>query len=236
MSINMQASLVQQHNMVLQQVQPWNVLDPKILTALSLLPRERFVQAHFQHLAFSEAALPIGFDQVTLPPNVIGKLLQIAHIKPTDKILEIGTGTGYVTALLSYLSKNLTTIEIIPELSLQAQFILEQLANIPLQNETLATFNKHSTFNFLVGDGTQGVMSHAPYDVILLTGSLPQVPKILLEQLTLRGRLIAVIGTLPMMSAQVFTRIKQDQWSYQSIFDTIIPHLVSRYQTETFNF
>lgn len=199
-------------NMVQQQIRPWDVLDPKILNLLETLPREDFVPEPFRALAYSDAMLPIGYNQVTLPPKIVGKMLQSLTLHAKDTVLEIGTGTGYVTAALSLLTKKVVSLEIFPELSKQASLLLEKLN---IKNVILEVEN-----------GLEGFAGLAPYEVIVLTGSVPTLPKKLYEQMSIPGRLFAVIGQKPVMSAMLIERLSKNQWEETSLFETMIPPLI----------
>ena len=209
-------------NMVQKQVRAWEVLDPRILNLLTLIPREQFVPADFQALAFTDTFIPIGFNQVMLPAKIVGRALQALNIQETESVLEIGTGTGYLTALLCHLAHKVTSVEIIPELSLTAKHHLKALH---LQNATLE-----------VGNGIDGWPDHGPYDVIILTGSVPLIPKALRAQLSIHGRLFAVVGQAPAMSAVLITRINQELWREKVLFETDIPALLHGPQPKAFSF
>jgi len=208
-------------NMVQKQVRAWEVLDARILNLLTLIPREQFVSAP-KALAFSDTFVPIGFDQVTLPAKIVGRALQALQITNTESVLEIGTGTGYLTALLCHLAKKVTSLEIIPELSFEAK---QHLKTLKLHNATLE-----------VGNGMEGWPNHGPYDVIILTGSVPLLPKILREQLSIQGRLFAVVGQPPTMSALLITRMTKELWQEKALFETDIPPLLHGPKPKSFHF
>lgn len=209
-------------NMVHQQVRPWDVSNPKILDLLLSIPRERFVLPAFQHLAYSDTFMPIGFEQVMLAPKIVGRLLQALNLKQKESALEIGTGTGYITALMSQLVKKLVSVEIIPELLEQAK------ANL----SSLGIHNAHLE----VGDAVKGWPKAGPYDAILYTGSLSSLPNELYAQVSQNGRLIAVLGSEPNMSAILFTRTGQDKWIKEVLFETLLPSLINAPETEGFTF
>ena len=209
-------------NMVQQQVRTWGVLDPEILDLLLTIPRELFVPPSFRSLAFSDTDIPIGYGQVMLPPKIVGRILQSIKPNASGTVLEVGTGTGYMTALLSKLAKKTVSIEIILELATAAQNNLEalHLENIRLE----------------CGDAVTGWLQHAPYDVIILTGSVPRLPDSLKEQLIPGGRLFAVVGEPPVMSAMLITRVDEIQWKKESLFETDIPPLINAPQLPGFIF
>ncbi len=209
-------------NMVQQQVRAWDVLDPSVLEIMSQIPRELFVAKEFQQLAFSDAFVPIGFDQVSLKPNIIGRMLQALQLNKKDSVLEVGTGTGYITALAAHFVKSIISIEIIPELS--------QIAKGLLRN--LGIFN----VNLEVGNAATGYSIHAPYDVIMMTGSVPCLPKGLIDQLAFNGRLFVVVGNSPAMSALLITRHNKNRFTDKILFETDIPPLQNAEQPNKFRF
>jgi len=213
---------IARHNMVYQQVRPWDVSNLKILSVLDNLPRERFVLEHFKHLAYSDTSLPIGQDQYMLSPKMVGKILQALQLNKEDAVLEIGTGTGYLTAALAELAKRVVTIESQPELLEKAK---ENLANLHITN-----------VQFELGDGLQGYKALAPFSVIVLTGSLPFLPRNLLEQLSTHGRLFAIVGKEPLMSAVLLTKIKEEGWQEETLFETLIPPLNTALKKDNFKF
>ncbi len=209
-------------NMVARQVQTWDVLDPNILALLETTPRELFTPGAFQALASSDTFIPIGYDQVMLPPKMVGRILQALDLEKHEVILEIGTGTGYMTALLSQLVKHVVSIEIIAPLLDQARHFLIELNchNITLE----------------VGNGAYGFESRNPYNAIIFTGSLPYLPKVLREQLAINGRLFAVVGEAPAMSAVLLTRVSKDRWREKVLFETVIPPLLQAPTINGFKF
>ncbi len=199
-------------NMVLQQVEPFGVSDTRILDSLSRLPREHFVADSVCGVAYADSCLPIGCGEMNLPPKVIGMALQALQLKSKHTVLEIGTGTGYITALLASLVQHVLSVEIRPELAQNASRILPHFdfGNITIQ----------------VGNG----LLNAPFtdtsvDAILLTGSVPCLPTVLRDQLSIHGRLFAVIGEPPVMSAVLLTRVASEYWTEQVLFETHIPPL-----------
>ncbi|WP_287109941.1 protein-L-isoaspartate O-methyltransferase [Methylobacillus sp.] len=208
-------------NMIEQQIRPWEVLDGTVLELLSRVPREAFVPVQYRGLAFADIEIPIGFGQTMLSPKMEGRILQALEIKPTDKVLEIGTGSGYFTALLASLAQQVHSVEINAELSHQAHLKLlqQQIHNVTLH----------------IGDGARGWPGNAPYDVIVFTGSLA-LPPLINDQLRVGGRLFAVIGEPPVMEATIMRRISEDAVRQDVIFETTLPQLENAPQPEKFDF
>jgi protein-L-isoaspartate(D-aspartate) O-methyltransferase len=209
-------------NMIEQQIRPWEVLDTRVLQLFSRIPREDFVPMQYKGLAFADLELPIGHGQTMLPPKLEGRMLQALEIRKTDKVLEIGTGSGYLTALLAALADRVYSVEIIPELSAQAQIRLVEhdVSNVVLE----------------VGDAVQGWAAHAPYDVIVYTGSLPMLPENVLYQLAVGGRLFAVVGEPPAMEAVMVHCIASDNYRQQALFETCLPVLANAPRPTRFEF
>lgn len=209
-------------NMVEQQIRPWDVLDTSVLDLLYVVKREEFVPAESRDLAFTDVELPIGHGQVMLEPKLEARLLQELAVKKTDKILEVGTGSGYMAALLAAKGAQVTSVEIIPEL---AQTAAAHLKAAGIANARVE-----------VGDGLQGWSAGAPYDVIVVSGSVPVLPQALLGQLKVGGRLAAIVGTAPAMEAQIVTCTAPHTYSALSLFETVVPPLQNAPQPNTFRF
>ena len=198
---------IARHNMIEQQIRPWNVIDPVALDALDAIPRENYVLEGMKESAFSDVELPIGHNQVMLFPKIEAKILQSVQIQKTDNVLEIGTGSGYMTALLAHLADKVCTVEIHEQLSQQAQATL--------------TAESFENITFIVADAAEGFDQNAPYDVIILTGSVPKLPESFKKSLKKGGRLFAVIGTAPVMEATLITRVSSDQYSSEVLFSGV---------------
>jgi len=212
------------HNMIEQQIRPWNVIDPVALDALEAIPRENFVPENIKKSAFSDVELPIGHNQVMLFPKIEAKILQTVQVHKTDNVLEIGTGSGYMTALLAYLAEQVCSVEIHEELSLDAQ---EKLSAEGFEN-----------ISFIIDDAAEDsehkIAQHGPYDVIILTGSVAQLPESFKQNLKTGGRIFAVIGTAPSMEATLITRVSDNQYSYEALFETEIPELENMPKNDPF--
>ena len=209
-------------NMIEQQIRTWEVLDPVVLAVLDKVPREKFVAESQVGLAFADVELPIGEDQTMLSPKLEGRILQAVGVKNTDKVLVIGTGSGYLTALLATLAKQVDAVEIYPSLSNTAQY--------RLQDQNIHNVTLH------VGDAANGYAEAAPYDVIVFTGSLPLRPTAAEKMLNVGGRLFAVIGELPIMQATLTQRVSEEAYRHEVIFETCLPPLENAPQAEKFEF
>lgn len=209
-------------NMVEQQVRPWEVLDQRVLDLLGSVPREAFVPDSYRELAFADLELPIGHGQVMLPPRTQARALQSLDVRAADRVLEVGTGSGYLTALLARLAHHVYSVEIIPEL---AELASHNLHAIGVSNVTVET-----------GDAAAGWPRHAPYDVILVTGAMAAVPDGLREQLRPGGRMFVVEGSEPVMEARLITRVGDNQWTDEALFETCIPPLANAPEPSRFVF
>ena len=209
-------------NMIEQQIRTWEVLDPVVLDLLKKIPREDFVASQYVGLAFADLEIPIGHGQLMLSPKMEGRIIQALEVKKTDKVLEIGTGSGYLTALLATLAEQVYSVELVAELSQNAQ---KQLSQHNIQNVTLE-----------IGDAANGWPAHAPYDVIVFTGSLPVAPDSVQQSLTIGGRMFVVVGEAPVMEATMIQRISADTFKRDVLFETCLPTLVNAPQPERFQF
>ena len=209
-------------NMIEQQIRVWDVLDPVVLDLLKKVPREAFVPAQCAGLAFADLEIPIGHGESMLSPKMEGRILQALEISKNDTVLEIGTGSGYLTALLATLAKQVVSVEIIAELSETAQQRIRQqgIANVLLE----------------IGDAANGWNTHAPYDVIVFTGSLPVAPDSVQQSLTVGGRMFVVIGEAPAMQATMIRRISAHSFKRDVLFETCLPALKNAPQPQRFEF
>ena len=213
-------------NMIEQQIRPWEVLDGAVLSLLSVVKRENFAPMAHKALAFVDMEIPLKdgnqTGQVMLPPRVEARFLQDADIKGTDKVLEVGTGSGYMAALLAHQAASVLSFELDAALAQQARTNLQAAGvhNVEVRQ----------------ADGSQGAPSDGPFDVIMLSGSVPNVPQVLLNQLSIGGRLLAVVGEDPVMRASVITRIADQQWQTSEPWDTIAPRLQGFPEHNRFSF
>ncbi|OGA24380.1 MAG: protein-L-isoaspartate O-methyltransferase [Betaproteobacteria bacterium RIFCSPLOWO2_02_FULL_67_19] len=211
------------HNMVEQQIRPWEVLDQDVLDLLYAVPREEFVPPACRNLAFADLEIPIGDEGERMwAPRIEARALQALALKRTDRVLEIGTGSGYLTALLAHRAAHVYSVEIRPALAAFGRANLERHGT---DNMTLAT-----------GDGARGYPTWAPYDVIVLTGSTPVLPQAFLDSLAPGGRLFAVVGDVPIMSVQIVHCAAPGTYRTTEIFETVLAPLVNCEQPARFRF
>ena len=209
-------------NMVEQQIRTWEVLDQDVLDLLYLVPREEFVPEPHRVLAFSDMEIPIGEGECMWQPKMEARVVQELALKKTDSVLEVGTGSGYLTALLSHRAGHVHTVEVKPKL---AELGRKNLARQAVDNVTLQ-----------IGDAARGWPRQAPYDVIVLTGSTPVLPRAFLEQLAPGGRLFAVTGEAPAMTARLVTCTAPLACGSVDLFETVIAPLVNAEQPSRFRF
>ncbi|MEA3638965.1 MAG: protein-L-isoaspartate O-methyltransferase [Lamprobacter sp.] len=210
-------------NMIEQQVRPWDVLDERVLTVMRKLPREAFVPDAYRGLAYADIEIPLTDQATMLAPKVVGRMLQALNVQPHETVLEIGTGTGYVTACLAHLGKQVFSIEIDPALGEGARARLDAMGLSEVKVQT--------------ADALTGRIDGAPFDVIAVTGSVPTAePLAALEQLLGDGgRLFIVVGEPPLMEAMRLTRIGKDV-RRESLFETSVTPLENAPQRERFTF
>jgi protein-L-isoaspartate(D-aspartate) O-methyltransferase len=209
------------YNMVEQQVRTWEVLDPGVLELMQSLPREDFVPEQHRLLAYADLELPIGHGEVMLAPKLQGRIVQSLALGRADRVLEIGTGTGYLTALLARLAGQVVSVEIVPELSAGAA---RRLAALRIGNVELA-----------VGDAARG-WTGGRYEAIAITGSMPVLAPAWLDLLPAGGRLFAVLGDAPVMKALLIERGESGALTRTELFETCIPPLRNAPQPERFRF
>jgi protein-L-isoaspartate(D-aspartate) O-methyltransferase len=209
-------------NMVEQQIRPWNVLDLSILELLSTVKREAFVPAAFKDLAFADTELPLGHGQCMLAPRLEARLLQDVGVQPHESVLEIGTGSGYMTALLAHRAHKVTSLELNPDLLNTAR---TNLRNAGVQNVEVKQ-----------ADGAQLTAADGSYDVIVLSGSVTEVPQNLLQMLKVGGRFAAVIGNDPVMCATFVTRTSTTDFRTAQPWDCDAPRLQNFPEPSKFQF
>ena len=209
-------------NMIEQQIRTWEVLDPRVLDLLFKIPRENFVPEPYRALAFVDMEIPIGHGERMLQPKLEARMLQALALARQDRVLEVGTGSGYMTALLASVAAHVYSVDIHPELTRKAA---EKLALHGIGNITIDT-----------ADGARGWDQHGPYDAIVLTGSLPILPGSFKASLSQGGRLLVVVGEPPVMEAQLITNVGGGAYNTVSLFETCIAPLRNAQQPERFVF
>jgi protein-L-isoaspartate(D-aspartate) O-methyltransferase len=209
-------------NMIEQQIRPWEVLDQGVLSLLSRVKREEFVPPACRALAFVDTEVPLPEGQCMLAPRVEARLLQELRLAPHDSVLEIGAGSGYMAALMAHQALRVTTLEIRPALAAMAR---DNLQRAGVANASV-----------IQADGATGQPARAPFDAIVLSGSVAEVPPALLAQLKNGGRLIAIVGQMPVMRAVLVTRIAEQQVKRVELFDTAAPRLEGFGEPKRFRF
>jgi protein-L-isoaspartate(D-aspartate) O-methyltransferase len=209
-------------NMVEQQIRTWDVLDQDVLDLLYVVPREDFVPPQHRALAFSDMEIPIGEGERMWQPKMEARVLQELGVQRTDRVLEVGTGSGYLTALLSHRAAQVHSVEISPALAALGRANLERHAAERISLE--------------IGDAALGWPQAAPYDVIVLTGSTGRLPAALLEQLAPGGRLFAVVGEAPAMAARLVAASAPGAWRSVDLFETVIKPLAHCERASRFQF
>lgn len=210
-----------QFNMIEQQIRPCEVLEGRILELLKHVRRECFVPASMKELAFADMEIPLGYGAAMWHPKLEARAVQELHLTRNDNVLEVGTGYGYLTALLSALSGHVTSVEIVPELSAAAK---QNLAACRCVNITLET-----------GDAAHG-WGNGSYDAIVLTGSTPVLPVSFQNSLNIGGRLFAIVGDAPVMEAKLITRIARDAFETVNLMETCVSPLKNAEQPKRFVF
>jgi protein-L-isoaspartate(D-aspartate) O-methyltransferase len=209
-------------NMIEQQIRPWDVLDETILTTFGFIPREAFVPPDYKALAFADVEIPLGNGESMMHPRVEARMLQALSVSRDDNCLEIGTGSGFVTACLAHLSKHVDSVDIYEEFTRQAE---ERLLHQALKNYSLHT-----------GDALRDWVSSQLYNVIVVTGSVPAYLPRFEEQLAPGGRLFMVVGTAPAMQATLITRQPDGEFSRTVLFETSLKPLVGAASGSSFTF
>jgi protein-L-isoaspartate(D-aspartate) O-methyltransferase len=200
-------------NMIEQQIRPWNVLDLDVLELLTIVKREDFVPAAYKALAFVDTEIPLPGGEAMFTPKLEARLLQEVAVKKHENVLEIGAGSGYMAALLAHKARHVTTVEILPELKTLAEANLQRagIANVSVE----------------LGNGAEGWSKGAPYDVIVVSGAVEVLPDALLKQINVGGRIAAIVGTAPVMSALLITRVSDTAYDTVKLFETDVKPLSS---------
>lgn len=211
-------------NMIEQQIRPWDVLDSRVLDVMLNIPREPYLPDSYRGLAYADIDVPLGQGESAMVPRLVGRMLQALNVQPGDEVLEIGTGCGYGTACLAALGGKVVSLELNAPLLAKAR---ESLDGQGVRNVDLRE-----------GDGLAGPVEGGPFDVIAVTGSLPSDETLadLQEQLTIGGRLFAVVGEAPIMEAVLITRVSEHDVRRESLFETDLPALANAPVPERFTF
>lgn len=209
--------------MIHQQVRAWDVLDERVLETMRRVPRERFVPSQYRDLAFADTAIPIGAGERMLSPQMVGRLLQALAVTDGATALEIGTGTGFVSACLAALGGNVRTLEINPDIAAMAR---ANLADARITNVEVITADAFAA----------GALGSQRYDTIAVTGSVPLGDERLRQALLPGGRLFVVVGSAPIMRAQRITRVSDTEWRNETLFETVLPALHNALRPVAFSF
>jgi protein-L-isoaspartate(D-aspartate) O-methyltransferase len=209
-------------NMIEQQIRTWEVLDPAVLDLLFEVKREDFVPAEHRSIAFADLEVPLGHGESMMQPKVEARILQELAVQPHEAVYEVGTGSGYLTALLAKRARHVTSAEVHGDLSAQAG---RNLAGAGIGNVSL-----------LQGDSARAPLSEVPFDVIVLTGSTPVIAQAFLDRLKPGGRLFAVVGDLPVMKAVLVRQPVAGSFQHTELFETLVKPLVNAPEPARFRF
>ena len=198
-------------NMIEQQIRPWNVLDQDVLDLLHVVKREQFVPPSYANLAFADVEIPLPAGESMLAPKIEARILQEVQVKPQDNVLLVGAGSGYLAALLAYKARQVTAVEIVPE--------LKELAHANLAKAGVTNVKVE------LGNAAEGWANGAPYDVIVVAGALALLPEGLLKELNVGGRLVAIVGEAPVMSCNLVTRVGDAAYDTVKVFETNVKPL-----------
>ena len=209
-------------NMIEQQIRPWDVLNLGVLELLAVVKREDFVPAEHRALAFVDTEIPLPGGQCMLAPRVEARILQDLAVHKHERVLEIGAGSGYMAALLAHRAQQVTTLEIDPDL---ASFAAANLKRAGVMNAKVVN-----------ADGATGLAAEGPFDVIVLSGSVAEIPEVLLSQLKVGGRIAAIVGAEPVMRAMLLTRTDNKGLEHTVLFDTVAQRLRNFAEPTRFHF
>lgn len=209
-------------NMVEQQIRPWEVLDARVLELLETTHREDFVPVRYRKMAFSDIAIPLDLDQSMMKPVVEGRLLQALELQPDETVLEIGTGSGFITACLAKIAKRVVSVDIHEQFTKETASKLKEklIDNVELQT----------------GDVMTGWQPEQAQDVLVVTGSVEDVPDHFRGWVNPGGRLFVVCGDSPAMEAKLLTKLNATEWHEESLFETDLPRLINAEKAPEFEF
>jgi protein-L-isoaspartate(D-aspartate) O-methyltransferase len=212
-NVQMTMSTIEQNrfNMIEQQIRTWEVLDPEVLNLLHQVPREKFVPTAYQGVAFADTEIPLHDDVCMLAPKLEARLIQSLSLQKEDHVLVVGSGSGYLTALVASLVKTVVSVDINPYFTKLAKQNCEKL--------------KLNNIEFVTGDASLGWLKKQPYDAMLFAGSLPHEPNGVRDQLKHKGRLLVILGSAPSMHATLITRISDQDFEKEVLFETVVPSL-----------
>ena len=209
-------------NMVEQQIRPWDVLDNKVLELLESIHREDFVPVRYRKLAFADISVPLACDQAMMRPKIEARMLQALDLREDETVLEIGTGSGFIAACLSRLAKRVVSVECFED--------LHQEAALKLQDQGI------NNVELFVGDVMSGWQHEQAHDVVVVTGSVPQVPEQFKGWVNPGGRMFVVTGDSPAMDACLLTRLDVSEWAEESLLETDLQRLVNAERPPVFEF
>ncbi|MEW6512809.1 MAG: protein-L-isoaspartate O-methyltransferase [Pseudomonadota bacterium] len=202
------------HNMIEQQLRPWRISDPTVIDQLYADRREDFVPDAYRALAFADVEIPVAPGVALLPPKLEGRILQALALQPHERVLEVGAGSGHMAALLAARAREVWSIEIDPAVAAIAR---ANLGRADVDNVHVE-----------IGDGLDGLLAHAPYDVIVVSGGVNELPAALVDQLAVGGRLMAFVALpdqAPTMALRCLTRVSADAVSSEDVLETSVPML-----------
>ncbi len=209
-------------NMVDQQIRTWEVLDTRVLDLLETTHREDFVPLRYRKMAFTDMAIPLDHGQSMMKPVVEGRLLQALELKPDETVLEIGTGSGFLTACLATLAKHVVSVDIFEQFTRETAAKLKdkKITNVELET----------------GDVMSGWQPEQAHDVLVVTGSVESIPDHFRGWVNPRGRLFVVCGDGPAMEAKLLTKLNATEWREESLFETDLARLVNAGKEPEFEF
>jgi protein-L-isoaspartate(D-aspartate) O-methyltransferase len=214
-------TLAARQQMVDQQIRTWEVLDPRVLDVFAMVPREAFVPPEYRELAFADTSIPIGLGQSMLAPKIQGRILQALSVGAADRVLEVGSGNGYLAACLGLLGSSTRSIDIHPQFTASAQVNMRAVPRANVEFETRDAF---------------AAVPLGEYDAIALTGSLPIYDARFERSLRLGGRLFAIVGEAPVMDAILVRRVDDAEWIRESLFETVVEPLINATAAQRFVF
>jgi len=209
-------------NMVEQQVRPWEVLDARVLELLETTHREDFVPVRYRKMAFTDMAIPMDHDQNMMKPVVEGRLLQALELKPDETVLEIGTGSGFITACLAQMAKSVVSVDIYEQFSKEAKAKLKEKGLDNVEFET--------------GDAMTGWQPEQAHDVVVVTGSVQDIPDHFRGWVNPGGHMFVVCGEAPAMEAKLLTKLNATEWREESLFETDLARLINAEKAPEFEF